>query len=37
MARARGGLRVALLVLVAIIATVVVFFGVGYVIGKMIV
>jgi hypothetical protein len=37
MPASRGGLRVVLLLLLAVIATVVIFFGVGYVLGKMVV
>jgi hypothetical protein len=37
MAKARGSLRRIVLLLLAVVATVIVFFGVGYVLGKMIV
>jgi hypothetical protein len=37
MAGTRGGLRVIFLLLLAVVLTVVVFFGVGYVLGKMLV
>jgi hypothetical protein len=37
MAGGRGGLRGIVLLLLAVLATVVVFFGVGYALGKMLV